>query len=326
MTTTAKMKGRPGPELARPGIIAAQAEPARRARDGETSRALQAQKRTAMRYAPELQAHTRRRRAAYRDGRRGGGRVPPADRTVAGWSYDEQSAAPVPAPFLAPGCWGRGLHGVRAALSYGSARHAARCSSRARRHRLASAGAPSSRARLRCAKRRPDSPAQRRASTQAPRRGAPAPPAASSRSVIRRLAHEMTTRQRSAVEIADAYLAAIAAAQPSLRAFLATTPEVARAAAAAVDARRAAGEALGPLAGIPLAIKARPLQPLQRARATAETKNATLTCRLRLALPPVRTISARAAWRRRRAAAFWRRTRLRTTPRPRRGCLRRAQC
>jgi aspartyl-tRNA(Asn)/glutamyl-tRNA(Gln) amidotransferase subunit A len=98
---------------------------------------------------------------------------------------------------------------------------------------------------------------QRRASTQAPRRVAPAPPAASSRSVIRRLAHEMSTRQRSAVEITDAYLAAIAAAQPSLRAFLATTPEVARAAAAAVDARRAAGETLGPLAGIPLAIKVR---------------------------------------------------------------------
>jgi aspartyl-tRNA(Asn)/glutamyl-tRNA(Gln) amidotransferase subunit A len=65
----------------------------------------------------------------------------------------------------------------------------------------------------------------------------------------------MSTRQRSAVEITDAYLAAIAAAQPSLRAFLATTPDVARTAAAAIDARRAAGEPLGPLAGIPLAIK-----------------------------------------------------------------------
>jgi hypothetical protein len=99
---------------------------------------------------------------------------------------------------------------------------------------------------------------QRRASTQAhQRRSAPAPPCTSSRSVIRRLAHEMASKQRSAVEIADAYLAAIAAAQPSLRAFLATTPEAARAAAAAIDARRAAGEVLGPLAGIPLAIKAR---------------------------------------------------------------------
>jgi aspartyl-tRNA(Asn)/glutamyl-tRNA(Gln) amidotransferase subunit A len=67
----------------------------------------------------------------------------------------------------------------------------------------------------------------------------------------------MSTRQRSAVEITDAYLAAVSAAQPSLRAFLATTPDAARAAAAAVDARRAAGEVLGPLAGIPLAIKAR---------------------------------------------------------------------
>jgi aspartyl-tRNA(Asn)/glutamyl-tRNA(Gln) amidotransferase subunit A len=58
----------------------------------------------------------------------------------------------------------------------------------------------------------------------------------------------------SAAELTEAHLEAMAAAR-DLNAFITETPELARAAAAASDARRRRGEALGPLDGIPLAIK-----------------------------------------------------------------------
>lgn len=58
----------------------------------------------------------------------------------------------------------------------------------------------------------------------------------------------------SAVELTRAHLDAIAAARP-LNAFITETPELALARAAESDARRKKGEALGPLDGIPLAIK-----------------------------------------------------------------------
>ena len=59
----------------------------------------------------------------------------------------------------------------------------------------------------------------------------------------------------SAVEIADAHLAAIRARDPELRAFVHVDEADVRRQAAAVDARRAAGRPLGPLAGVPVAVK-----------------------------------------------------------------------
>ncbi len=59
----------------------------------------------------------------------------------------------------------------------------------------------------------------------------------------------------SARELTDQHLARIEAVEPSVKAFLEVTAERARADADRIDAARAAGEALPPLAGVPLAIK-----------------------------------------------------------------------
>lgn len=59
----------------------------------------------------------------------------------------------------------------------------------------------------------------------------------------------------SAVEVARAALDAIEAREPQVQAFLQVTPELALEAAERVDAARAAGEKLGPLAGVPVAVK-----------------------------------------------------------------------
>jgi 1-carboxybiuret hydrolase len=59
----------------------------------------------------------------------------------------------------------------------------------------------------------------------------------------------------SAREVIDAVLAAIRTRGRTLNAFTAVTEERARAKAAAIDARRAQGGALGPLAGVPFAVK-----------------------------------------------------------------------
>ena len=59
----------------------------------------------------------------------------------------------------------------------------------------------------------------------------------------------------SAVEVAQAHLDRMAAVEPDLHAFLYVDGDRALAAAARVDAKRAAGEPLGPLAGVPLALK-----------------------------------------------------------------------
>jgi aspartyl-tRNA(Asn)/glutamyl-tRNA(Gln) amidotransferase subunit A len=62
-------------------------------------------------------------------------------------------------------------------------------------------------------------------------------------------------REVSAAEATEAHLARIEAVEPDVKAFINLAPEQARAQAADVDRRRAAGEALSPLAGVPLALK-----------------------------------------------------------------------
>ncbi|MGE0394852.1 MAG: amidase family protein, partial [Vicinamibacterales bacterium] len=71
----------------------------------------------------------------------------------------------------------------------------------------------------------------------------------------RDIAAAVAAGQVSAVEVCRAHLDRIASANPTLNAFNTVSAGQALAAAAAVDARRAAGEPLGPLAGVPVALK-----------------------------------------------------------------------
>jgi aspartyl-tRNA(Asn)/glutamyl-tRNA(Gln) amidotransferase subunit A len=59
----------------------------------------------------------------------------------------------------------------------------------------------------------------------------------------------------SAVEVTDAHLARIEQAEPQVRAFLHVAADQAREAASTVDRLRSSGAQLGPLAGVPLALK-----------------------------------------------------------------------
>jgi AtzE family amidohydrolase len=58
-----------------------------------------------------------------------------------------------------------------------------------------------------------------------------------------------------AADVVEAALARIATVDPEVNAFTAVTAERARARAQAIDAARAAGQSLGPLAGVPFAVK-----------------------------------------------------------------------
>ena len=69
------------------------------------------------------------------------------------------------------------------------------------------------------------------------------------------LAERIATGEISAREVAQAHLDRIEAVDDAIHAFLHVDAERALATADRVDARRAAGEPLGPLAGIPLAVK-----------------------------------------------------------------------
>ncbi|MBU6245257.1 MAG: Asp-tRNA(Asn)/Glu-tRNA(Gln) amidotransferase subunit GatA [Actinomycetales bacterium] len=69
------------------------------------------------------------------------------------------------------------------------------------------------------------------------------------------LAEAIRRREVSAVEVTTAHLDRIGAVDDQVHAFLHVDAEAALAAAAGVDARIAAGEVLGPLAGVPLALK-----------------------------------------------------------------------
>jgi len=74
-------------------------------------------------------------------------------------------------------------------------------------------------------------------------------------SVIRELHQQLVSKERSAVEIAQGYLDRMAALEPKLHSYLTVTADAALAQAAQVDAKIAAGEEIGPLAGIPIALK-----------------------------------------------------------------------
>jgi aspartyl-tRNA(Asn)/glutamyl-tRNA(Gln) amidotransferase subunit A len=69
------------------------------------------------------------------------------------------------------------------------------------------------------------------------------------------LSSALSAREISAVEVAEAHLARIEATEPRVHAFLHVDRDGALAAARAVDTARAAGEELGPLAGVPIAVK-----------------------------------------------------------------------
>src|ERR1700760_4224756 len=69
------------------------------------------------------------------------------------------------------------------------------------------------------------------------------------------LSDELRSKNVSATEVTQAHLDRIAAADDQVHAFLHVARDEALAAAAAVDRRRTAGEELGPLAGVPVALK-----------------------------------------------------------------------
>src|SRR5262245_27960534 len=69
------------------------------------------------------------------------------------------------------------------------------------------------------------------------------------------IAGAVCTGTASAREVIDAVLATVRTRDKPLNVFTAVTEERARAKAEAIDARRAQGAALGPLAGVPFAVK-----------------------------------------------------------------------
>ncbi|MGE5657681.1 MAG: Asp-tRNA(Asn)/Glu-tRNA(Gln) amidotransferase subunit GatA [Actinomycetota bacterium] len=72
---------------------------------------------------------------------------------------------------------------------------------------------------------------------------------------IRKLHQQLVNKERSAVELAQEALDRIQQLEPKLRSFLCVTADKALEQARQVDAKIAAGEKIGPLAGIPIAIK-----------------------------------------------------------------------
>lgn len=69
------------------------------------------------------------------------------------------------------------------------------------------------------------------------------------------LAAKIRAREISAVEVTEVALARMEVLEPHIHAFCTPTPELARETAAGVDAAIARGEAVGPLAGVPIGIK-----------------------------------------------------------------------
>jgi aspartyl-tRNA(Asn)/glutamyl-tRNA(Gln) amidotransferase subunit A len=69
------------------------------------------------------------------------------------------------------------------------------------------------------------------------------------------IAEEVRSGQRSALEVVEEHLAVIDARESEIHAFNTVTADRARETAAAIDRRIAAGDEVGPLAGVPIAIK-----------------------------------------------------------------------
>jgi AtzE family amidohydrolase len=69
------------------------------------------------------------------------------------------------------------------------------------------------------------------------------------------IAADVRSGSRSALDVVEATLARIERLDPQLNCFTAILPDRARAAAARIEARVAAGEDVGPLAGVPFAVK-----------------------------------------------------------------------
>ena len=67
---------------------------------------------------------------------------------------------------------------------------------------------------------------------------------------------QLQSGEISSRELVDQHLKRLENSEPSLNAFVEVTSEKARADASSIDEARAAGETLGPLAGLPLAVKA----------------------------------------------------------------------
>mmetsp|Transcript_14148 Transcript_14148/g.30237 ORF Transcript_14148/g.30237 Transcript_14148/m.30237 type:complete len:547 (-) Transcript_14148:113-1753(-) len=72
---------------------------------------------------------------------------------------------------------------------------------------------------------------------------------------VREITESIKKGERSALEVAEEYIAHIESTEPTTKSFALTDFEGARAAAKAIDAAKAAGDELGPLAGVPLALK-----------------------------------------------------------------------
>ena len=89
--------------------------------------------------------------------------------------------------------------------------------------------------------------------------GVGAEAASSGNELLSASAHELASkvrrRETSAREIADAYLARIDRLQPALNCFIQVLPEFALREARRIDEDVAAGKGLGPLAGVPIAVK-----------------------------------------------------------------------
>jgi aspartyl-tRNA(Asn)/glutamyl-tRNA(Gln) amidotransferase subunit A len=72
---------------------------------------------------------------------------------------------------------------------------------------------------------------------------------------VHELSAELLARRLSPVEVVDAYLARIEAREPKLQAFVEVYGEDARLAAEAADRAIRSGHAVGPLHGVPIALK-----------------------------------------------------------------------
>ena len=77
-------------------------------------------------------------------------------------------------------------------------------------------------------------------------------------SLIREIQRDLASKKRSAREITERYIDNLERAEPSIGSFLALSTQEALGQADSVDKAIAAGEQIGPLAGVPIAIKVQP--------------------------------------------------------------------